>query len=113
MNVAPVGFLFGMPVGGGYSDNTGVSIPDVTVDKVASLVAIANATAPALGESGIGFLSMDLNRNLRVLPTSTPNPSNLPKLLIDASGNLNTVDNHVSQAPKTGWGPGWGNFTGW
>jgi hypothetical protein len=39
--------------------------------------------------------------------------ANIPLLSTDAYGNLNTFNNRFSQALKTSWGPGWGNFTGW
>ena len=111
--IGPSGFGNAISVAGSYSDNTSIGLPDATVDKQVNLIAIANANPPFISESGLGFLSMDLNRSLRVLPTTTPNPSNLPKLSTDQYGNLNTTNNHVSQAAKGGWGPGWGNVRGW
>lgn len=45
--------------------------------------------------------------------TVTVTNPNIPVLSTDARGDLNVVNNQLVQIPKQGWGPGWGNFTGW
>src|SRR5260370_42294471 len=36
-----------------------------------------------------------------------------PDVTVNQSGTLKTSNAGFLQAPKGGWGPGWGNFQGW
>lgn len=84
------------------------SIPAAGGSEPGSILpALANGSKPTKIEGAWVALSTDLSGNLRVAN------SNIPVLSTDPYGNLNTTNNHFSQAPKLSWGPGWGNFTGW
>jgi hypothetical protein len=108
------GFGRGIDIAGGYADNTSIAIPDSTVDKIVTLVAIANATSPpSISENGVGFLSIDFNRNLRTIVQNTPTVK-VSGINLDGQGQLLVSEKaNAGWLGKGTWGPGWGNFTGW
>ena len=109
--IGPSGFGNAISVAGSYCDNTSIGLPDATVDKQVNLIAIANATPPFITESGLGFLSMDLNRSLRTVVQNTHSVT-VTNQTQNSQGAL-LVTRTSQQAAKETWGPGWGNFTGW
>jgi hypothetical protein len=108
------GFGRGINISGAYADNTSIGIPDGTIDKVAALIAIANATTPPqISENGLGFLSIDFNRNLRTIVQNTPTVK-LSGVNFDGTGQLLVSEKaNAGWLGKGTWGSGWGNFTGW
>jgi hypothetical protein len=103
----PNGNLEFAPIVAGAITGQAWDIP-VVIDTVGQgLYGAIGVTQNLLGASDKPDVTANQSGSLK-----TSNAS-IPALSIDQYGNLNTVDNHFSQAPKTGWGPGWGNWTGW
>ena len=102
LSVVQTGFVSGIPVAGGYADDTVISFPDTTVDKPVVLPSVANASAPpATTENGVSLLSVDLNRNLRTIVQNTPGVTvqNTPGVTISNQPNV------IISTP--GWGGSW------
>jgi hypothetical protein len=96
-----------MPVVTGAISGQTWDVP-VVIDPVGqTLYGAITVSQNLLGASDKPDVTANQSGTLRVTN------ANIPPLSTDQYGNVNTVDNHFAQAPKTNWGPGWGKFTGW